>query len=66
MSAVEGVYWAMVDSAHAALITAKVSPPSPEHIPGQLRMNFVEKIEIDCVESWMALFCWSFLFFVRQ
>jgi predicted nucleotidyltransferase/uncharacterized protein (UPF0332 family) len=43
MSAIEGVYWAMVDSAHAALITAKVSPPSPEHIPGQLRMNFVEK-----------------------
>lgn len=43
MGAVEGVYWAMVDSAHAALITAKVSPPSPEHIPGQLRANFVER-----------------------
>ncbi len=43
MSAVEGIYWAMVDSAHAALITANVAPPSPEHIPGQLKINFVEK-----------------------
>lgn len=43
MSAVEGIYWAMVDAAHAALITAKVSPPSPEHIPGHLKIQFVEK-----------------------
>jgi predicted nucleotidyltransferase/uncharacterized protein (UPF0332 family) len=43
MGAIEGVYWAMIDAAHAALITAKASPPSPEHIPGQLKNNFVEK-----------------------
>jgi predicted nucleotidyltransferase/uncharacterized protein (UPF0332 family) len=43
MGAIEGVYWAMIDSAHAALITAKVSPPSPEHIPGQLNRHFVER-----------------------
>jgi len=41
LGAVEGLYWSMVDSAHAALISAHVSPPSPEHIPGLLRENFV-------------------------
>ena len=41
LNAIEGLYWAMVDSAHAALIAAKVSPPSPEHIPGELKINFV-------------------------
>lgn len=41
LGAVEGLYWTMVDSAHAALIAANISPPSPEHIPGELKMNFV-------------------------
>jgi len=41
MSSIEGLYWAMVDSAHAALIAADVSPPSPEHIPSNLKENFV-------------------------
>jgi predicted nucleotidyltransferase len=41
LGAIEGLYWAMVDSAHAALITANVFPPSPEHIPGELKENFV-------------------------
>lgn len=41
LNAIEGLYWAMVDSAHAALIAANVSPPSPEHIPGELKLNFV-------------------------
>lgn len=41
LGAIEGLYWSMVDSAHAALIAAHVSPPSPEHIPGFLRENFV-------------------------
>ncbi len=41
LGAVEGLYWSMVDSAHAALISAHVSPPSPEHIPGLLKENFV-------------------------
>lgn len=43
MGAVEGLYWAMVDSAHALLMSAKISPPSPEHIPLLLKENFVDK-----------------------
>jgi uncharacterized protein (UPF0332 family)/predicted nucleotidyltransferase len=42
MGAIEGVYWAMVDSAHAALITAGKIPPSPEHIPELLQEAFVD------------------------
>jgi len=41
LAVVDGLYWAMVDSAHAALIAAKVSPPSPEHIPEILNEHFV-------------------------
>ncbi len=43
LGAVEGIYWAMVDSAHALLIAAKILPPSPEHIPILLKENFVDK-----------------------
>jgi predicted nucleotidyltransferase/uncharacterized protein (UPF0332 family) len=43
LGAVEGLYWAMVDSAHAALIAANVLPPSPEHLAVDLRENFVAK-----------------------
>jgi len=43
MGAVEGVYWAMVDSAHALLMAAKITPPSPEHIPIMLKERFVDK-----------------------
>ncbi len=43
LGAIEGVYWSMVDSAHAALIAAKVLPPSPEHIVEELNVNFVGK-----------------------
>jgi len=42
LNAVEGLYWAMVDSAHAALIAANVSPPSPEHIASSLKETFVD------------------------
>ena len=41
LGAIEGLYWAMVDSAHAALIAANVPPASPEHIPIDLKDNFV-------------------------
>jgi predicted nucleotidyltransferase/uncharacterized protein (UPF0332 family) len=41
LSAVEGLYWAMVDSAHAALMVNNISPPSPEHIILELKENFV-------------------------
>jgi predicted nucleotidyltransferase/uncharacterized protein (UPF0332 family) len=41
LGSIEGLYWTMVDSAHAALIAANVSPPSPEHISAELKENFV-------------------------
>lgn len=41
LNSVEGLYWAMVDSAHAALIAAKRMPPSPEHVPELLNDVFV-------------------------
>lgn len=43
LNSVEGVYWAMVDSAHALLIAAKIMPPSPEHIPALLIEHFVSR-----------------------
>jgi len=42
LNAIEGLYWAMVDSSHAALIAQGVSPPSPEHIPIELKQTFVD------------------------
>lgn len=42
LGAIEGLYWAMVDSAHAALIAANVPPASPEHIPVDLKETFVD------------------------
>jgi predicted nucleotidyltransferase len=41
LNSIEGLYWAMVDSSHAALISAKRVPPSPEHIPELLEDTFV-------------------------
>ena len=43
ISAIEGCYWAMVDSAQSLLMAIKVLPPSPEHIPILLRENLVER-----------------------
>jgi len=47
VSAVEGLYWAMVDSAHAALMAANQVPPSPEHISILLNDIFVKHNELD-------------------
>ena len=41
LNAIEGLYWAMVDSSHAALIAAKTTPTSPEHIASELKETFV-------------------------
>jgi predicted nucleotidyltransferase len=41
--AVDSLYWAMVDSAHAALMIANQVAPSPEHIPNMLEEYFVKK-----------------------
>ncbi len=43
LAAFEALYWAFVDGSHAALIAAKVSPPSPEHIPAMMRQHLVDK-----------------------
>jgi len=42
LATVDGLYWTMVDSAHAALIAAKVMPSSPEEIPQVLIDTFVK------------------------
>ncbi len=42
LAAVDGMYWCMVDSAHAALISADIMPPSPEKIPDFLNEYFVK------------------------
>lgn len=43
LSAIEDFYWAMVDSAHAALMTSGHTPPSPEHVPYMLNETFVKQ-----------------------
>lgn len=40
LNSIEGLYWAMVDASQAALIAANVSPPSPDHIPVELKQTF--------------------------
>ena len=42
LNSIEGLYWAMVDSSHAALMAAKQLPQSPEHIPIMLKEIFVD------------------------
>lgn len=42
LSVIDGLYWTMVDSAHAALISANVMPASPEEIPEVLDKFFVQ------------------------
>jgi predicted nucleotidyltransferase/uncharacterized protein (UPF0332 family) len=41
--AIDGLYWCVVDSAHAALIAAGERPASPEHIAERLEETFVSK-----------------------
>lgn len=43
LTAVDGLYWCMVDSAHGALIAANYFPPSPEHVMVDLKEAFVDK-----------------------
>jgi predicted nucleotidyltransferase len=47
LGSIEGMYWAMVDSSHAALIAAKQIPPSPEQIPDLLKETFVKNKMLD-------------------
>lgn len=46
LNAIEGVFWAMVDTSHAGLLTLNVLPPSPEHISLYLNKYFVSKGEL--------------------
>lgn len=57
LNVVEGLFWSMVDSSHAALIAAKISPPSPEHIPISLKENFVDvgKLKMNYVTDYRDL-----------
>lgn len=47
LGTIEGLYWAMVDSSHAALMAAKQSPPSPEHVTIMLKEIFVDNKVLD-------------------
>lgn len=60
LGAVEGIYWAMVDSAHALLISAEIPPPSPEHIPLLLKEHFVDKglLGMKYVKWYREIFSW--------
>jgi len=57
LNAIEGLYWAMVDSAHAALIAAGILPPSPEHVPVELKETFVNtgKLKMNYVTDYRDL-----------
>ncbi|HUW43635.1 MAG TPA: nucleotidyltransferase domain-containing protein [Bacillota bacterium] len=41
LNAIDGLFWSMVDAAHASLIAINISPASPEHVPADLKENFV-------------------------
>jgi len=51
LNTIEGLFWAMVDSAQAALMSNHIMPPSPEHIPILLKETFVDikKLKMDYV-----------------
>ncbi|MBI4144687.1 nucleotidyltransferase domain-containing protein [Candidatus Woesearchaeota archaeon] len=42
MQATLDLYWAAIDSAHAALMTTGEIPPSPDHVPDLLEEKFVK------------------------
>ncbi len=47
LAVVDGIYWGMVDAAHAALISADIMPASPEDISKVLEDNFVKNKLLD-------------------
>jgi len=57
ISAIEGSYWAFVDSAQALLMAVRVLPPSPEHITLLLKEHFVDKklMKMKCVTDFRDL-----------
>ncbi|MCK5612727.1 hypothetical protein KAR91_63225, partial [Candidatus Pacearchaeota archaeon] len=57
LSSIEGLYWCMVDSSHAALMAMHVTPPSPEHISADLKEHFVNtgKLKMKYVDWYREL-----------
>jgi predicted nucleotidyltransferase/uncharacterized protein (UPF0332 family) len=55
---IEGIYWALADSAQAALITAGKMPPSPEHLAEHLKETFVDTgmLKMDYVRFFSDMF----------
>lgn len=53
LNSIEGVYWTMIDSAQAALITAGKLPPSPEQIPQLMKISFVDNglLKVDYIRD---------------
>ncbi|MEK6895078.1 MAG: nucleotidyltransferase domain-containing protein [Nanoarchaeota archaeon] len=47
LGVLDGIYWCMIDSAHAALMASDISPPSPEHIAIDLKETFVDANQLD-------------------
>ena len=47
IGSIENLYWAMVDSAHGALMAMGEIPPSPEHIGKMLDRIFVQNKKLD-------------------
>jgi len=39
---IDAYYWACIDSAHAALMSANILPPSPEHVAEMMEENLVK------------------------
>ena len=58
LNSIEGIYWTMVDSAQAALITAGKMPPSPEHLSEYLKEAFVDSgmLKMESVKAFNELF----------
>lgn len=56
LSAVEGLYWATVDAAHAALMAAGETPPSPEHIPELLKANKKFRVDDKYIEWYKEIY----------
>ena len=56
LGAIEGLYWAMVDGAHAALMQAGHTPPSPEHVYDMLKKVFGRSLNVKYREWFKELY----------
>ncbi|MBU2639858.1 MAG: nucleotidyltransferase domain-containing protein [Nanoarchaeota archaeon] len=56
LGAIEGLYWGMVDAAHAALMSAGHTPPSPEHVYDMLKKVFGKKLHRNYAENFKEMY----------